>query len=495
MAIDREIYNHIKCPYCFKEFAHNQVLFRAATFFKEVDLDPDGKGETLEEIEFNMPDGPAKTKRIDEYRRRKVFLLRDDENYTQFWSEFGSTTEKSTGIDSSVPDYKRPIIYPSVNLVVPMGAVLDEEGFTYKIEDCYGRESYDRVCPYCHNPLPNNYGKHPVNFLSVIGISEAGKTVFLSKLIENIGDYAAKLNMSALPASNNSRQFVKDNKIAKNVPLPGATVIKNMSQPLFYNLTYMDKGVKKNRIFVIYDIAGENCSDSHLIEKYGKFVKNSHGLIVLLDPRQIKSLGGTSENLTESVLATLKNTITNTERVSTPLALCISKSDTLKQNGCLPDICFEDVRTVENRYFCARDYNIISNEIYKLFDDKDKKINVELNHSYKNFNYFAFTTLNCSATKDKDGRTYPDREPDPKRIEEPLFWLFNQFGYIKSDIPISDHSQLAIDIREIQKTIDKKEAELSSLGPFAFSRRRDLRTEIEELTYELEQKRREKISK
>lgn len=191
-------YNNIKCPYCFKTFSHDQVFFRSATALTEVDLDPTGRGETLEEIEF-MPDGEEKTSRIQAYHLNENFLIRDDERYTAFWDDFGTTSEVNSGADKTILDYKRPLLDPYNRYLVPSGPQVDGDEFVYKIEDCYGRETQDRVCPHCHNPLPPNYGKYPVKFLSVIGISSAGKTVFLSKLIQRITSYAAGLGMSALP--------------------------------------------------------------------------------------------------------------------------------------------------------------------------------------------------------------------------------------------------------------------------------------------------------
>ena len=48
----------IKCPYCFKTFSHEDVLFRSATAFNEVDLDPTEMGRSKDDIllDFNLSD-------------------------------------------------------------------------------------------------------------------------------------------------------------------------------------------------------------------------------------------------------------------------------------------------------------------------------------------------------------------------------------------------------------------------------------------------------
>lgn len=479
-------FENIKCPYCFKTFKHTEVNFRSATAFNEVDLDPMGRGETLEEIEFNMTDGDEKTKRINGYLLRERFLIKDDEKYNEFWSKFGSTSEINTGINDSILDYRRPILDPKDHELVPHGPIEDEDGFVYKVEDCFGHESRNRVCPHCHNPLPLNYGKFPVKFLSVIGIESCGKTVFLSKLIENIGNYAAKLNMVALPASASSRKFIKDNKIAKDMPLPGATPVQYLSQPLFYSLEYNHNNVHENRMFVIYDIAGESCKDANKVLDYAKFVENSDGLLILLDPNQFKVLGGKAPGLLENILSTLRSIFTTRDLVKIPLALCISKSDIMRPLNLLPSICFDDVKTVKREKFCAKDYNIISRHLSELFESNEPSIKVALENRYRNFNYFAFTTLNCEVIDDENGVKFPEKTPDPKRIEEPLFWLFKEFGFVDSDEEVVDHSLLAKEIKELKIDLNRITEKYDELGFFKFREKSRLEEKIEMLQNQIQ---------
>lgn len=471
----------IKCPYCFKTFNHDEVLFRSETAFKESDLDPQKKGRSRDDIEtdFSLSDGERK-KLLDEYTLREKFLIRDDEIYSNFWEKYGSTSEVSNSTDG-VLDYQRPILNPRDETVVPKGAERDVDGLVYRIVDCFGEESRGRVCPHCHNPLPANYGKHQVKFLSVIGVSGSGKTVYLSKLIENIGIYTARLTITAEPASNGTREFVKKNRIEKNVSLPGGTPAKYMSQPLFYNLKYTVNGVQQNRTFVMYDIAGENCVSDNDIIKYAKFVTNADGLIVLLDPKQLRALGGNGLNFAESILATLSKVHTAAGRTKIPLALCMSKSDMLKTHDLIPEKCFEDVNVVERRKFSAGDYNEISKKLSDMYYEFEEQIPVALRNNYDNFNYFAFTTLNCGTEKGDDGREYPEDDPNPKRIEEPLYWMFKQFKYIESDMEIVDHSELAEQIKEARDKRAEVQRELDSLGWFAFGRRRELNAQIQNL--------------
>ena len=63
--------------------------------------------------------------------------------------------------------------------------------------DDFGKPTYRRVCPYCHNPLPMGFGKHRVKNISIIGITGAGKTVYISQLLKGMTEYAAKSGLGA----------------------------------------------------------------------------------------------------------------------------------------------------------------------------------------------------------------------------------------------------------------------------------------------------------
>ncbi|MFR2605771.1 MAG: hypothetical protein ACLTAX_11490 [Waltera sp.] len=51
----------------------------------------------------------------------------------------------------------------------------DPEGFLYQVRDEEGRDTKVRICPHCHNPLPFEYGKYPVKYIAVVGITELRK--------------------------------------------------------------------------------------------------------------------------------------------------------------------------------------------------------------------------------------------------------------------------------------------------------------------------------
>lgn len=199
------------CPYCFGYINHELVHFRSA----RVDTDNTGILPDTYDINdeadverfiqrYHEDDKESIMERLREWQK---FSQREDEQYEKFWKEHGDHKTEAdplkeiTGIDC----YLRPIINPSSAhdreylKEQPDGGVFirDADGMVEQIQLKDGIRCTDRVCPYCHNPLPLKYGKYPIKYVSVIGVTQSGKTVYLSQLLKNMYQYAAKVGLTA----------------------------------------------------------------------------------------------------------------------------------------------------------------------------------------------------------------------------------------------------------------------------------------------------------
>lgn len=195
-------------------------------------------------------------------------------------------------------------------------------------------------------------------------------------------------------------------------------------------------------------------------------VLNSHGIILLISPKQIgftENYGdqnGDEDNAKDAapprtVLNTIYNTIVaeNCGLCEIPLAVCISKSDFFarklgdgeENEADIVRIATSDVTPIEDPVtggtkpgFNATQYNVIQKKIAKMM--ANDPISGDLQTQYKYYNYFIFSAVGCDVRKEKkDEKTsisYPVGEPHPIRIFEPLLWLFKRFGYIKADTHI-----------------------------------------------------------
>ena len=462
----------ITCPYCFEKFFHTDVHFRMETYFDENELNDQSYSES--EV-LRMAESPRKQALLAQIRKRKPFLRRDDPQYTEFWEVFGKTTERTTGVDKKLPFpvYQLPILDPGSAeaqdvLKVQRPSVngerskqdyfiYDGDGMVVAIEDIcssHPRTTYRRLCPKCHNPLPLGFGKHPLKFISVIGVTGAGKTVYISQMLKNMNRYASYVDMAAFFTSDHEINFVEDNPVEVGKPLPRPTMQGQLAQPMFYDLVQTTaNGQVRTDTIIIYDIAGESCQNAADMQKYGEFVTKSDGIILLVDPSQLDLVvgGKLGENVRSAEPERVINTIYNAfveknshELQDIPIAVCISKSDSFQE--ILPDVASRDINPVVDGFsdenlpkFNASEYNQLQPEIMRLM--RNNPLVTSLKNKYRNFNFFIFSATGC-AVEDRvlpgemQARSYPVAPPIPRRIAEPLLWLFYKFGYIGSDVPI-----------------------------------------------------------
>lgn len=446
----------ITCPYCFEEFDHTEVHFRS-------DYVSNGEYEGFPEMYDDIEDftlrykGSDKEQILMDYNEWKFFNQTDDEKYEEFWREYGTKTENDpTDAQWGIVSYRRRVLDPSnINHQRYLkkqqdGGYLkyDPDGFACEIEIARKKAKCTRrVCPHCHNPIPQSYGKHDVKFITIIGITGAGKTVYLSKLIKDIQRYVSKVGLSAIIASRSTRNFLKENPVREGVKLPGSTTKDQFLQPLFYDLDQtLPNGQKRVDSFVIYDIAGENCVDSDKISRFGKFIDHADGIFLLIDPIQFEIIQGFAGIMDEQALpTTVLNEIhrhvnhgKSTDKCNIPVAVCISKSDmdavqdVLDEN--LADELMEEVISIKDKngrgatIFDAKSFNSIATKLQSFISDNEPALELMLYNNYSCYNYFAFSSLGCGV---EDGM--PIGPILPRRIEEPLFWLFNRFGYIQAN--------------------------------------------------------------
>lgn len=430
-------YDNIFCPYCFNKghgpMSHTDVQFRSNTYFKEEDLDS-------MDIQYGS----------NEYNQYHSFVSGEDPVYQQFWKNYGETTElkpKGMALGETVP-WERPII--SDDKISKL--LMDSQGFVEGCVDIFGKESFNRVCPYCHNPLPTQFGKYPVENISIVGINGAGKTVYLAQLLKHMGKYSANIGMSCVKTSSRVNEFIENNdpnnydSSSKTRTAVQSTVSGKLSQPLCYLLTNNDS-VKK--MIVLYDIAGEDCKSQEQLQKFAPFIKRSSGILVLIPPAQLGFLDE-SDNQSdfESLDAhTAINSITNilpqnnAGKCEIPIALCISKADKLvygKHRILPPDtIILQDVsiQKIGEPIFNGSEYSYVHKIVKPIFEENIYDVTTTLKNNYERSNYFAFSSIRCGID---ENTKVPISEAFPVRIEEPIYWLFKQFGYISTNeqVPI-----------------------------------------------------------
>ena len=427
-------WDHIKCPYCFNEFSHNEVAFRSETgfsqnFLDEKQMEYEREADELKRIGLSQI--------IDNAKR---YLIQPDRTYQNFWREMVGDENYEND------DFCQQ---PVINVSEAASLIFDNDGFLSAIKDGAGVMTERRICPYCHNLLPKFYGKNEIKFMSVIGITSSGKTVYLSQLIDNLEDDLDKVGCSVI-YSKEATDFRKKHIIRRGYPLPVGTVVRFIP-PLYFTIQRPGRSVT----LVTYDIAGEACADAEQVATYGKFIKNSDAIMMLIDPGQFKGLHASLESTTvqmssddskaspTTVISAIHNAFmgVSSEQSPIPMATIISKSDVLMNltdnsgDVLIPyqSMVRQDVTQTMNRSFNAAEYSNIEADITSMIISQYPALHTTITNNFARYGYFAVSALGCDVEEISDGSGTswaPISDPIPLRIEEPIFWILRQWGVI-----------------------------------------------------------------
>ena len=242
----------ITCPYCFHEFDQEHTIFRAHTAFDRNELelgDDNDLGGLLGKSKKSgsSTDPRERFLRFDREGGKKV-----DTKLINFWRERGGSSGYTEAdktwdhphIDPQSPEFFDMICREVRGADVPGddGFVRDADNFIKRVLDRYSDSPMpmERLCPSCHNPMPlADYGKYPTMFISVVGITGAGKTVFLNQLLTK---FAGELGGGRKFAITTSNLNAIGESINPGSPLPAATDDKIMRRPLAATLRINDNG-------------------------------------------------------------------------------------------------------------------------------------------------------------------------------------------------------------------------------------------------------------
>lgn len=458
----------ITCPYCFETMDDTEVHFRSERVNKgDSGILPERYDDDLRRF-MAQYDGADKEDILRRYYDWQFFAETDDEQYRQFWSRFNERHSfdptESDPADKllGVIAYRRRVIDPlNVNhqrylKKQPNNSyfIYDDQGMVKQIELLTGEKCDRRVCCHCHNPLPKDYGKNKQCFASVIGITGAGKTVYLSQILYKMKTYASRVGLSATVNTTSTKDFLTNNRIVEEKPLPASTPAGRLQQPLFYEMI-RDAGDnrKVTETFVLYDVAGEVFTKPTLIQSFAPFIEHSNGLILLIDPMQFEVISGASRDAEQlddptTALDAIHSIVSHNtaEKSRIPLAVCIAQVDRPEVQAVIDEDLkgrlLQDVQGIKRSgsklfapIFNAHDHNPIAKDIDEWISNNAVELAQQLETNYADYSYFAFTALGCSVVPSEEygGVMVPAGPILPKRIEEPIQWLFYRLGYIAAN--------------------------------------------------------------
>ena len=390
----KESWKKIRCPYCFEEFAHDEVHFRIAEGTCEYAKDKSvKKGDTVDTEKFSR-------------------FLKSGEIDQKFEKVWGSS--RGGMPDFSVEDlFYVPWVDQSNKADMIVGDyITDAYGFVEKIEDkCSHLPSYTRICPNCHNKLPLHYGKNPQKFISVLGVSASGKTVYLKQLLSKLTD---SLEGGILSHVNGSYVDIglpvdDESSITLDKPLPDSTKDLNFKIPNFITLTFKKDNVLTTYDFVIYDVAGEILvnlakNNRNKFDFFAGYIKKSDAIITLIEPKQLVS-NPRPEYPASEMISTLYKVFGG--QVQVPTAITISKSDLLLSSEFYkeklnPNGTFFNENSIitknipwdsTKKYFYADVYTMLSAQLRKFYTAKANPFYESVNQQIADSSFFAVSSL------------------------------------------------------------------------------------------------------
>ena len=455
----------VLCPYCHQHFLLGEVAFRSgeeASVFSESRL-------SYEEETFRNAweargwiTAGEETVTDEHTVVEKPRYMCEDRNAKRYYE----VSEEREGGPRRVADVRFRIVDEN-RMEEP---VYDEDGYLIGCVEQIGGKSVrteERMCPHCFCLLPNDYGKYPAKFVSILGVAGSGKTNYIAQLLGDRSVFAA-MHIDVVVGADgarfeelyaprdlgdadkvrkklNERGQAKGNaQSTANILFADSTTTEKSYPPVF--LTLYRQGDAENRItLVLCDVAGENCANQAAIQTRGEFILHSDGIILLISPEQVAhamkdeisfaeedGIQCQSKLTLERVFSTIhafameRRVLKRLWRV--PMALTLSKFDCYQRatlsNGCtLSEELFDNLQ-YERAIFHAdaqRQRDGMLNRI-GVFNADTLRTPLE---QYKRKKRFAIAVIGKDAETGSTVRSL--------RLEEPFAWFLSHWGWIPAE--------------------------------------------------------------
>jgi len=387
--------HEIVCLYCFRSFNHDQVFFRAISY-----MDTEGYLPSLDYV-------------LEEFRAR-------------FY-------QPSIG---ELPPALDPNDFREVN----KGYL---RGILSSLRDAYDNVTTKRLCPYCHNDVPASAGFAPSTIISIVGAAKTGKSVFLTSLIHTLKTVTSpNFDVFCSPISGEMGRKFKyeyEDPLIETGYLPQVNTLNKQHEPFIFTFAFAD-GTKPETHIAFFDVPHEDIAMSGYGEIFANYVRNSAGVIFLVDPQQFRALGhklkiypdGLREptealgGLVENYVFKQANGISHI-----PTAVVITKSDLLESisyDG-------EFLRPRSNIFdqFIHREHlnltetDIINYEIDEFLQRIDPNFRNALKRRFANLGLFGVSALGPHPDPARQQTAYFT----PTRVDEPFLWILYKLGYIE----------------------------------------------------------------
>jgi hypothetical protein len=298
------------------------------------------------------------------------------------------------------------------------------------------------VCPNCHSDLPQRFAEAPSRSMAMIGTKASGKSNFIAVVLHELEHRVGPRFKGSLMLLDDSSRTRVDKELMPRLYGQGLVLEASSSartdarirEPLVARLTLGAAGNASQTNLVFFDSAGEDLESLDVLEREARYISQSDGLILLIDPLQIPAVRDDLAGLVElppmpvdayktlgRVAALLREAraIPAGQPIDVPLALAVSKFDAVR--SLLPDgHPVFSLPAHEGRFDPQVARSVSAAVRSDLVGWLGERLDSFVRHEFATVSYFGLSALGDSPVE--------ARLPNgvaPHRVEDPILWMLD----------------------------------------------------------------------
>jgi len=320
--------------------------------------------------------------------------------------------------------------------------------------DICGRAAYLRLCPVCHNPIPQGAEDSESTVFVVLGSKGVGKSHYIAVLINQLkNSFATEFDTTLSPATDRTTVKYRDTyykrlyeERRKLNSTPSFEADRAARDPMIYYLRFLKEDHPRVYTLAFFDTAGEDLdsTDKMLSLNINAFISRASGIVYLVDPLQIPYINsrirmenkphtGPDVNDKLSYIAGIirsNNKLKSRDKIDIPLAVVLTKADVLmkapeneEENKVLfgPESSLNIDR--ERGRYDKTNFDEISTEMQEYLRRTVSPAFIQTVSQFRHHEFFAVSALGNNPTG-----SVLTRGITPYRVEDPFIWLLNTCG-------------------------------------------------------------------
>jgi len=308
---------------------------------------------------------------------------------------------------------------------------------------------YKRLCPSCHNPIPQGVEEEGSSVFVLLGPKGVGKSHYIAVLINQLrNSFSQEFGATMSPATDRTtlkyrdmyykRLFEEGRKLA---PTQSFEESRESREPMIYYLRFIEGDSPRVYTLAFFDTAGEDLDSTGKMMglNLNSFISRASGIVFLVDPLQIPYIntrirmdnkpptGSNVANMLSDIANIIRtnNSLKMKESIPIPLAVVLTKTDVLMKApendeessilfGLNSSLYVERERGKFDKTNCEQ----ISAEIEEYMRRAVSSGFVQIVKEFKEHSYFAVSSLGSNPP----GNVLT-RGISPMRVEDPFIWL------------------------------------------------------------------------